>query len=209
MAKTSYYWAGDKKIPLEPSADWAAVDFARLGTLAKSVRGRIEHGGQGRVLRGSIHLVPRRAVPDEVYVKLDRQAAAFPVYRHGKALLVVLPEVRIEAGRSQRERIQRMVGQAPHGAAISEQRGQTVVLRPASGRGVDALALANKVYETVHPRMVQARFVRIVPKPDTWRRDGSASRARTGRPRSPQRRRAPPGTRQSPHAKEATKSSSR
>ncbi len=185
MTQKSYYWAGDRKIPLDPSRDWIAVDFARLGARSKKLQERIGKGGQVRALKGMIHLVSRDAVPDEVYAKLDSESAILPVYRHGKTLLVACPEVRVEVDRTQRHRIQSIVGQGPKGATITEQRGETVVLRPVSGRGVDAIALANRLYETVHPRMAQARFLRIVPRPDNRRREGPASHARP-----PRRRRA-------------------
>jgi hypothetical protein len=37
------------------------------------------------------------------------------------------------------------------------------VLKPASGRGEEALELANHVSEQVNPDAAQARFLRIVP----------------------------------------------
>ncbi len=187
MTQKSYYWAGDRKIPLDPSTDWIAVDFARMSALPKGVQQRIGKGGQPRAFKGMIHLVSRRAVPDDVYAKLDRASAILPVYRHGDTLLVAFPEVRVEAQRTQRSKIRSIVEQGPKKATITGQRGETVVLRPVSGRGVDAIALANTLYETVHPRMAQARFVRIVPRPDPRRRAAPPSRAKAPGQMQPKR----------------------
>ncbi len=176
MTQKSYYWAGDRKVLLDPATDWIAVDFARLGPLSKGVQRRIGKHWHPRALKGMIHLVSRGAVPDDVYATLESKSAILPVFRHGRTLLVAFPEVRVEVDRTQRRKIKSMVKEDPQKATITEQRGGTVVLRPASGRGVDAITLANRLYESVHPRMAQARFLRIVPRPDTRGQDGPPSR---------------------------------
>jgi hypothetical protein len=89
-----------------------------------------------------------------------------------KSLLVVLPEVRVETTDPAKEqRLYDLVKQSD--AVVAEAKRGRFVIRPSSGRGIDALALANRVVERVKPDIAQVRFVHIVPRPDQHRRGGA------------------------------------
>jgi hypothetical protein len=86
------------------------------------------------------------------------------------SLLVVLPEVRIEAAdERQARKIRRALDGASVASEVVRDKGEQLVVRPRSHKGGDALELANLVAETVEPPMAQARFLRVVPRPSTTR----------------------------------------
>lgn len=165
LAEKSYYYAGGEKIHIEPDPNWIAVDLSRVKPVSAAVREFLTERKRDKGLYTSITLVERAAVPKQVLGQLERQAAIYPVYRHGKTILVVLPEVRVELSEFQKESVRTFASQGPVRAAIDKEQDDRMVLRPVSGNGADAITLANKLHETIHPKMAQARFVRIVPKP--------------------------------------------
>jgi hypothetical protein len=114
-------------------------------------------------------MLPSAAVSDDVAQALDKAGALQPVYRSvDGALVVVLPEVRIElADTAQGKELRAYLESFELGSEVLRDTGEQVVLRPTSNRGDDALNLANAIEEAVHPPLSQARFVRIVPRPGT------------------------------------------
>ena len=117
----SYYWAGGRKVSLEP------VD-APPGPLAD--------------------------IGDDA-----------PVFRaEDGSLVAVLPEVRVE---SEKPEVLDAVAASLTGAAVTERTDERLVITPESGRGEDALALANHLAESFDLDVSQARFRRVVPRPDT------------------------------------------
>jgi hypothetical protein len=87
------------------------------------------------------------------------------VFRHGGTLLVALPEVRVELPEAQRGQLDSMARVGPIRSEVEDAGGGSVVMRPLSGRGADALQLANAVHERLHPELAQARFLRMIPSP--------------------------------------------
>lgn len=165
LAEASYYYANGEKIHIERDAARIAVDLSQVKPVSAAVREFVAQRKRDKTLYRSITLVKRAAVPKEVLSQLERQAALYPVYRYGRAILVALPEVRVEVSEPQKESIRTLASQGPVRAAIKEEQNDRMVLRPVSGNGADAITLANTLHETIHPKMAQARFVRIVPKP--------------------------------------------
>jgi hypothetical protein len=87
-----------------------------------------------------------------------------PVFRHGEATIVVLPEVRVEIEPSRAAQLARVAAEAGGDVDVEDRGGGSYVVRPRSGRGTDALAIANAVHERLGATLAQARFRRIVPK---------------------------------------------
>jgi hypothetical protein len=110
-------------------------------------------------------LVAQADLPSGLIEELDRGAAVHPVFRYERSQIVVLPEVRVEVHGEQQARLRAALESGRLAADIERDDGDRLVLRPRSGRGVDALALANSLQETVKPALAQARFVRVVPRP--------------------------------------------
>ncbi len=122
----------------------------------------------GVELRQGIVLVDEDAVPSEAARALDSAGALQPVFSGGgESLMVVLPEVRIETdGSEEAARVRTYLDSSRFDIDVEEDaERERFVVRPRSGRGADALKLANEVAEAVNPAMAQARFLRVVPKP--------------------------------------------
>jgi hypothetical protein len=163
-----YYYASGKPIRLTLDEGWVAVDARRCeaadpaGSLEAVLR------DVSRPLRGDLVLVPRDALSSRQHDALAKQGAIQPVFHAEGARLVALPEVRVEESSPQcQQALHHWLRQHGHEAEIIEDRGDRLVLRPTSGRGQDALALANELTEQVGPEMAQPRFLRIVNRFDT------------------------------------------
>jgi hypothetical protein len=158
----AYYWAGGRKVPLHGSPD-VVVDLASAavaplaGTQVEALR------AAGRTLSGALLLVAR----SDAVAALGEQGASgpgvHPVFRSADdSLVVVLPEVRVEA--SNAAKLAELVRSLTT-AHIKEESADRLVLEPDSGRGEDALALANALSESADADLAQARFLRVVPRP--------------------------------------------
>lgn len=159
----TYYWAGGKRIPLKASGE-VAVD---LGSSLLTQAELEDLRATGRGLSGSLVIVSKDDVPGSLREGDAFVAGVHPVFRaEDGALIVVLPEVRVEARDPQRLAA---VGRSLKSAHIKEQTEERLVLEPASGRGEDALRLANALAESPDTEVSQARFIRVVPRPGARR----------------------------------------
>ena len=153
-----YYYADGKQIRLSPDPAYLAVNLSRID------RERIK-GLRGTVI-GDVGLFPVASVPKQVRDSFLEAGALLPVYRAADAHIAVLPEVRVElSSKRQHPAFRTAIKSSGIEASVEPTDGNSFVLRPQSGSGSDALSLANFVHEHVRPRMAQARFLRILPKP--------------------------------------------
>ena len=122
---------------------------------------------EGTALRGSIVMIDADKLPKDVGEALDAAGALQPVFgSRTTGLIVVLPEVRIETDtEGEASEVKRVLESSDIDAEVVRDAGDQIVVRPASGRGIDALQLANQIVEAVHPPVAQARFLRVVPRP--------------------------------------------
>ena len=91
------------------------------------------------------------------------EAGEAPVYEaEDGSTLAVLPEVRVECADPA---VLDAVAASLSGATVTDRSEERLVIRPDSGRGEDALALANHVHEAFDVDVAQARFRRVVPRP--------------------------------------------
>jgi hypothetical protein len=142
-----YYWASGEKIPLDTAPQIAvntkAADEHGLwqGELSDTATAKGTDIGRGLVI------LPSDAVPSGLRDRLDSTGASAPVYRAHDVRTAV-------------ERID-------SDASVEESAPGRFVVKPSSGRGEDALHIANRLTEDVSPEAVQPRFVRIAkPQPD-------------------------------------------
>lgn len=157
MNPDSYYWAGGRKVPLERSDD-VAVDVSVPGLEALRER--------GRPLSGSLVVLPEADAVAALGADCASQPGVHPVFRsEDGSLVVVLPEVRVE---SEDEGALAAAGRSASSAHVTAESEGRLVLAPDSGRGEDALTLANQLAESgdVDAEVIQARFVRLLPRPD-------------------------------------------
>jgi hypothetical protein len=159
-----YYYASGKPVPLHLDDDLVAIDVGRAsesGTDRAAMRKDALH------LTGDLVLTRRDTLPADKVEAMELDGTAQPVYRAEGATLVVLPEVRVEDSSADRlESIRNWVSEHADEAKIVQDSGERIVLRSPSGRGADALALANRLTEQVGPEMAQPRLLRITRRPD-------------------------------------------
>lgn len=163
----AYYWARAEKVPLEDTS-LVAVDVP-AAKRARLWGGELEDAAAGAGARRAddLVLVPAAELPAELHDRLREAGAVQPVFGHDDTLLVVLPEVRVEAGDDDTAAaVSSAVRDYAAGVAVEEPTPGRFVLRPRSGRGEDALELANHVYERARPDASQARFLRVVTGKD-------------------------------------------
>jgi len=163
-----YYYASGEPVRLTLDKEWVAVDARRSQAADASGNLRAALRDASRPLRGDLFLVRRDGFSSRQLDALAKQGAIQPVFHAEGAMLVALPEVRVEESSPERQQsVHRWLRQHTRDAEIVEDRGDRIVLRPTSGRGQDALTLANHLTEQVGPEMAQPRFLRIVDRSDT------------------------------------------
>jgi hypothetical protein len=90
----------------------------------------------------------------------------YPVYRSQGAIVVALPEVRVEESRKAHwAKLDQWLAEHGDDVTVVSRDDDRVVLKPVSGSGVDALTIANDLAKEVGPEMAQARFIRVTPRP--------------------------------------------
>jgi len=162
----SYYYAGEEKVQLEPDPEYIAVDLAQLGRGEEDSRIKQEVTASSQPLRRDLYLTPVSTLSGSDLERLTGVAAAQPVFRYGNARIVVLPEVRAELEEEHDPAaLEKKLEEERVPAEVLEHRGQSVVLRPRSGRGDDALRLANLLREEGAAKFAQARQLRMIPRP--------------------------------------------
>jgi hypothetical protein len=160
----AYYWAAGQKVALAADSR-IAVDETRarehglwgeeLSTAAQSA---------GHTVGNGIILLPASSVSGPLREQLDQTGASAPVYRADDSLIVVRPEVRMEtAPATSASDVRTAIGGIDANASVQEPQPGRFVVKPSSGRGADALKIANRLAEQLQPDVAQARFVRITP----------------------------------------------
>ena len=161
---TYYYDADGSQVPLR-AADKVAVDWgaaANAQIAPNELAALKEHGTE---LRGDVAMLPSAALTHPVAEALDKAGALHPVFKSDDGgLVVVLPEVRIEAANeAQAAKVREYIDSTD--SELVRESGDQLVVRPTSHRGADALTLANRIAEEMNPPMTQARLLRVVPRP--------------------------------------------
>jgi len=163
----NYYYAGGRKIELETDDEHVAVDRAvaeAAGLTASAIGGGLPD------LRGGVALSKKSSLGDKVLDALHGASALRPVFRHDQAVLVALPEVRVEYDDlTQRNAVKKLLASDFHDAAITEETEDRLILKPRSGDARDALKMANEIFERAHPAASSVRFVQFIPKPGVKR----------------------------------------
>jgi hypothetical protein len=161
MGADSYYWAGGRKVPLTASRE-VVIDVTSPAGARLSGPGLERLRAGGRSLSASLLMVPE----SDAAAALGGDSAlpgVHPVFRsEDGALVVVLPEVRVESGDP---RALDAVARSVTTAHVTERTDERLVLVPDSGRGEDALLLANSLTESRSAEVSSARFLRVVRRP--------------------------------------------
>ncbi len=160
-----YYYARGKRVSLSEDEGFVALDLDRAEEVGIKLEVRNLLDEDAAELRRELYLVPRSGISEEVEERLSENGVLQPVLRHGDALLVALPEVRVEtAGKKQNLAVRKFLESADVPSEIQSDQGQGFVVRPRTGRGLDALRLANELHEETSVEMADVRFLRMVPR---------------------------------------------
>ena len=168
----AYYYAGGTRIELQPDDEHVAVDRSRVP--ASLVDMLSADASASATAHGDIVVAPvkliNQALDAREVAALRREGALGPVYRRDLAMLVPLPEVRVEVDDDrQRDAVKRYVAAGAGDWIIAEESSDRLVLKPRSGRPLDALNIANEIYEKAHPAASSVRFLQFVPRPSVKR----------------------------------------
>ena len=165
----AYYYAGGRKVELEADPEHIAVD--QQAALQAGLDTEVIASRAGLPRAGSRFLLAQRSeVREDMLESLRKAGALQPVYRRNQAVIVALPEVRIELDNpNQRRAVMNALAKRRSQLAITDETDDRLVIRPTSGRGEDALEIANYIYERAHPAAASVRFVQLVPKPAVLR----------------------------------------
>lgn len=163
---TRYFYAGGKRHELEPANNRLAIDTR--GATSAGLGDVVGTAPVASKLPGGIAVVDRASFDDETLRRLDVAGVVRPVYRYGDALVVLMPEVRVELEGDQHAAALEALGASTVDAEVTGDTPERLSLRPRSGSGEDALDLANFIYERARPAASSVRMLQVVPKPDTF-----------------------------------------
>ena len=159
-----YFYAAGKRVTLTVESSIWALDTEALAAamIADTIRQSIL--ADARRLRGKYVLAH---VPSVALEPLRAARAVQVVYRSADAVLVALPEVRVEERRPEKlRRLRAWIESRQQRIEVSETEDGRLTLRPASGDAVEALEIANALQEEITPELAETRFIRTIESPD-------------------------------------------
>jgi hypothetical protein len=164
-----HYKAGGTSVELTPHADVIGVDTRKLsGKVGTTIWSALKSESVP-VVRG-IALVSVKTIPNELAQKLRGLNAFLPVFESGGALLVPLPEVRVEGptgkdiGKALVQARRWLQGQSDRIKVIGDG-AEGLIVQLASGHGEDAVALADEISNNVSRVTATPRFIRWTQHP--------------------------------------------
>jgi hypothetical protein len=160
------YYAGGRKVELDRDENYIAV--VQEAAHRAGLDAQVETASKDSPRRGGgVVLAERSALDEKTIARLRDAGALQPVYRNNQAVMVALPEVRVEFDTAeQRDSVMHVLADRdalPH--KISQSTDYGMIVQPVSGRGDDALKIANEIQERGHPAAASVRFIQFVPKP--------------------------------------------
>jgi hypothetical protein len=167
----AYYRASGRKIRLHPHRGFVAVKESCLHDVLgahQDVSAKVRQAG--RSLGAGVILVPVDVLPPDLRDALAERGGTLPVFEAEGATLVVMPEVRVEQapgtaeGGQAMSHVRRWLRDHASAVQLVRDQGTHLLLKPVSGRGADALALANEICESIAQVSAQPRFLRWMPR---------------------------------------------
>jgi hypothetical protein len=158
-----YFYAGGERRELDPVNDRLAIDTR--GAEAAGLGDVVSELPVVSKLPAGFTIVDVAGLSDAAHARLTAAGVVQPVYRSGNALVVPMPEVRVELEGDQHAAALDAVAASKVAADVTDNTPERLSLRPRSGKGEDALDLANFIYEHARPAAASVRMVQVVPKP--------------------------------------------
>ena len=165
-----YYYADGQRRTLEPVDDRIAIDVR--GATSAGLGDRVAALPIASRLPSGMSIVERDAVDAALREQLQASGLVQPVYRSGSALIVLMPEVRVELEGDQRAAAHAALDASPVAADVTDDTPERLSLRPRSGSSEDALDLANFIYERAQPAASSVRMFQVVQKPRSGEKPG-------------------------------------
>ena len=164
-----HYKAGGTSVELTPHTGIIGIDTGKLsGKAGASIWSSLKNESIS-VGRG-IALVSVKEISNEQERKLRALKAFLPVFESGSAVLVPLPEVRVEGptgtdvGKAMTQARRWLQGHSDRFKIIDDG-AERLVVEPASGRGEDAVLLADEISDNVSRVTATPRFIRWTQRP--------------------------------------------
>lgn len=162
---SEFYYAGGRKVELDRDEEYVAI--VQEAAHRAGLDTQVETASKASPRRGGgVVLAERSALDEKTLASLRDAGALQPVYRNNQAVMVALPEVRVEFDTAeQRHAVMDVLADRhalPH--EISESTDYSLIVQPASGKGDDALKIANEIQQRGHPAAASVRFIQFVPK---------------------------------------------
>ena len=164
-----HYKAGGTSVELTPHEGVIGIDTTKLSgkagsALLSALQKQLQPIGRG------IALVSREKLSNDLARKLEGLDAVVPVFESDGATLVALPEVRVEGptgakvGTSIARARRWLKGRSKRVKVVTDE-PERLVVQVSSGRGEDAVALADEIAEKVSRVTATPRFIRLTRHP--------------------------------------------
>ncbi len=138
--------------------EWIAIDSELFegSEISGSTKDRLRRSA--KVLSANFSLVPATVLSPEERIELERDKVVSPVFRHGSALLVALPEIRVEESLpAEQELLKKWFDRHDQDLSVLTERNDRFLVAPLSGKAEDALSAAQEL-NPLHP----------TPTGDSW-----------------------------------------
>ncbi len=163
--RQTYYYSSGKKVPLKPAPGLFAINDKEVGeklsvaSYLSSIRSVLKN------LRGHLALIDKNDLNEDILEKLRELKIVYPVFEADGALVIPLPEVRIEDDdQSRLIDVRNWVREHSQLAKIISDKHGRISVKPVSNDPSDALEIANRVTEEIGPDLAQTRFIRKISR---------------------------------------------
>lgn len=167
---THYYYAGGKKIPLQRVDNLVALR-GQVPSRKRDSKTLAMNKRDSMPLMDGLSLVDVQGIADEDLAKYASPGDMQPVYTAGNTLMVPLPEVSVEAVDEKKQKsLEKLLDKMGDLARVEKGKYGQITVHLTSGKGDDALQLANLIHEKIRPELAAARFMQVTSSPDVMRR---------------------------------------
>lgn len=159
-----FYYAEGKRVPLAEERRYRVLTEVALERLVVEEPDRRRVRERARSLPGGLLLVDLDQIPKPIADALASDASLSTVFRHGRELIHVLPEIAVASSDPSALAAARRLLEGAQ-AEVQGKRDDEFVARLPAASGAEILELAGRVFDQAHPEMAQPRFLRVLPRP--------------------------------------------
>ncbi len=166
---TQYYYAGGEKIPLHRVTHLVALrgQIPVKGVAATKLDSKKRWS---MPLTNGLSLVDSDGLAQEDLAKFASPGDMQPVYTCGNTIMVPLPEVSVEAvDETKKKSLAKLLQKMGDRARVEQGKYGQMIVHLTSGKGDDAVELANLIHEKIRPELAAPRFMQVTSSPDVMR----------------------------------------